>query len=150
MTTAAVVTVVGMKALARDLAKLTDDRGALNKALAAAGATAVAPIAAATRSGLPQDTGRLSGDVRVTSSKSGAAVRMGRSSLRYAGWVEFGGTRKVPHVSSRPFLSQGRYMFPRALELASTSAQLYTDAVTKAINAFPWTNSGTDVGAVHD
>jgi hypothetical protein len=147
MTQAPQVTVVGMKALAKDLAKLTDDRGALNKALAGAGAAAAAPVAAATRASLPQDSGKLAGDVRVTATKSGAAVRMGRSSVRYAGWVEFGGTRKAPHGSSRPFLSQGRYMFPRAAELAGSAAALYTDAVTKAIDNFPWTNTGD---SVHD
>jgi hypothetical protein len=75
---------------------------------------------------------------------------MGRTNLRYAGWVEFGGTRKVPHRSTRPFLSQGRYMFPAALELAGLSARLYSEAVTEVFANYPWTNTGTDPGGVHD
>ena len=144
------VNVVGMRAFQRDLARMTDANGPLYKAVAAAGAQAVAPVAAATRSALPQDSGRLAADVRVTSTRTGAAVRMGRSSVRYAGWVEFGGTRKAPHSSTRQYLSQGRYLFPTGRNMASSVADNYGAAVVKAVDAFPWTNTGTDPGGVHD
>jgi hypothetical protein len=144
------VEVVGMRALNRDIQRLTDDRGPLNKLMSAAGRQAAEPVAAATRSRLPQVSGRLAGDVRVTASRSGAAVRMGRSNLRYAGWVEFGGTRKTPHRSSRPFLTQGRYMFPAAAQLAPVSARLYSDAVTRAFETYPWSNTTSAGGSVHD
>jgi hypothetical protein len=150
------VQVVGLRALNRDLQRLTDDRGPLNKLMAQAGRTAAEPVAAATRSALPQGdrpgelTGRLAGDVRVTASRSGASVRMGRSSIRYAGWVEFGGTRRTPHRSSRDYNPRGRYLFPNAVQLAARSARLYSDAVTRAFDNYPWTNTGTDPGGVHD
>jgi hypothetical protein len=141
---APVVAVIGMRALAKDLAKLTSDRGALNKALAAAARQAVEPIAAATRSSLPQVSGRLAGTVRVGATRTGASVRMGSSSRRYAGWVEFGGTRRAPFVSSRPYLAQGRYMFPVAHDLAGEAAGIYSAATERAINDFPWTNEGAE------
>jgi Bacteriophage HK97-gp10, putative tail-component len=142
------VAIIGMKALRRDVKKLTGRSGDLDKALSAAGRVAAAPVASTARSRLPQVTGRLAGDVRVTASRSGAAVRMGRSNLRYAGWVEFGGTRRVPHVSTRDYNPRGRYLFPAALQLASTSARIYSSATQAALDNFDWTNSGT--GSVHD
>jgi hypothetical protein len=136
------VQVIGLRALTKDIARLTDDAGPLYKELAVAGRKAAEPIAAVTRSTLPQDSGRLAGDVRVTASKSGAAVRMGRSSLRYAGWVEFGGTRKTPHTSTRPYQPRGRYLFPSGVMGAPLAASLYTKATQEALDSYPWTNEG--------
>jgi hypothetical protein len=141
------VAVVGMAALRRDITRLCADGGPLNKALSAAARTGAEPVAAAARSALPQVSGRLAGDVRVTASRTGAAVRMGRTSLRYAGWVEFGGRRRVPHDSVRPYDPRGRYLFPHAVQLASVSARLYAAGAQKAIDGFAWTNPA---GTVHD
>jgi hypothetical protein len=73
---------------------------------------------------------------------------MGRSSLRYAGWVEFGGMRRVPHESAREYDSRGRYLFPAAIQLAAVSARIYSTATEKALASFTWTNSTTDPGGV--
>ena len=137
------VAIVGLKALLRDVKKLTANNGDLNQALSAAGRHAVEPIASQARSALPQDSGRLAGDVRVTASRSGAAVRMGRSNLRYAGWVEFGGTRRVPHVSTRDYDPRGRYLFPAAIQLAAIAAERYSVATQAALDNFDWTNTGS-------
>ena len=156
MAQAPVVAVIGLRALNRDVQRLTDDRGPLNKLMAAAGRTAAEPVAAATRAALPQSTrpgaptGRLAGDVRVTAARSGAAVRMGRASIRYAGWVEFGGTRRAPHLSRRDYNPRGRYLFPAAVQLAARAARLYSEAVETGFANYPWTNTGTDPGGIHD
>ena len=139
--TAPAVNVVGLRAFNRDMGKMAGPNGPLLKAMQAAARAAVEPVAAATRSSLPQASGRLAGDVRVTATRTGAAVRMGRSSLRYAGWVEFGGHRRAPHESSRDYDSRGRYLFPNAIQLAASSARLYSDAITKAFNDFHWSNT---------
>ena len=103
MATAPTVAVVGMRALMRDVTAMSGPRGALTLALINAARQAAEPLAAVTRSSLPQVSGRLAGDVRVSASRSGANVRMGRASVRYAGWVEFGGHRRAPHESSRDY-----------------------------------------------
>ena len=141
------VAVVGLKALNRDVGRLVADRGPLDKVMSQAGRQAAQPVADITRSALPQVTGRLASDVRVSATRSGAAVRMGRASIRYAGWVEFGGNRRSPHDSYRDYNPRGRYLFPAALQMASTSARLYSDALTKGLANYDWTNSGE---AVHD
>jgi hypothetical protein len=146
------VQVVGLRALNRDVTRLAGKNGPLAKALAAAGTQAVEPIAAATRSALPQVSGRLAGDVRVSGLPAGAAVQMGRSSLRYAGWVEFGGRRRAPHESVRSFGYQprGTYLFPAAVQLEAVAARRYAQATNLAVNAYPWTNETSQPGGVHD
>lgn len=151
-----VVAVVGLRALMRDIQKMTDDRGPLNKAMTQAGVTAADPVAAATRSAMAGDTTEarkpphLTGNIRVGRSRSGASVRMGSASVRWAGWVEFGGNRRAPHLSSRPYDPKGRYLFPSAVQLASRSARLYSEAVTEVFANYSWTNHSLDPGGVHD
>ena len=144
------VAIVGMSALRRDVTRMTDQGGALNAALAKAGAIAAQPVADITRATLPQDSGTLAGDVRLSGTRTGATVRMGRASIRYAGWVEFGGTRKVPHRSTRQFQPRGRYLYPAALQLAGTVGARYETEIQKVFNSFGWTNETTDPTAVHD
>src|SRR6516165_3588095 len=107
-------------------------------------------VAVVGMSALRRDVTRLTADVRTSATKTGGAVRMGRASLRYAGWVEFGGHRKAPHPSTRQFEPRGRYLFPAALTLATAVANRYDQAVTQALNSFQWTNETTDAAGVHD
>jgi hypothetical protein len=145
------VAVVGLRALVRDLTKAADDRaGPLLAFLQAAGREAAAPVALAARSALPHDSGTLSGDVRVTGGRTGAAVRMGRIKVPYAGWVDFGGTRHRPHVSTRDFVKTGRYLFPSARGLSEQSARIYAAALDRGFAAMGWTNTTGDGNAVHD
>ena len=145
-----VAAVIGLNALKRDLTKAAGDRGVINAAFSKAGKTAMDPIAAAVRGSLPHVTGRLAGDVRVSATRSGGSLRMGRASLRYAGWVEFGGRRNAPFLSERDYVATGRYLFPAARQLAGEAVDLYSKALQEAIDAIPWTNTTTDGGAVHD
>jgi hypothetical protein len=139
------VDVVGLRALVRDVNRLCDDAGPLNKALSAAGRAAAEPVAAATRSALPDVTGTLRGDVRVLAARSGAKVAMGRGSIPYAGPVEFGG-----YPGNRPFHADGRYLFPAARTWASTAADIYSAGAQKAFDSFSWSNETTNAESVHD
>jgi hypothetical protein len=150
-----VVGIVGMAALRRDVNRMTDDvSGPLYAAIKRAGLQVAEPVAAAVRARLPsgpRTTGRLQGDVRVGATRTGASVRMGRKTVPYAGWVEFGGTRKRPWPSERPFVKDGRYLFPAARDLSAQTAADYTAAL-QAVFDSPgvWTNTTTSPGAVHD
>ncbi len=144
------VGVVGMSALRRDLNRMADDVSSpVYAAIKDAGRHAAEPVAAATRGTLPHESNRLSSDVRVSGTKTGAAVRMGRVSLPYAGWIEFGGSR--PDGSARQFVRDGRFLFPAARGLSDVAAGLYSDALARVFdNPSVWTNSTSDPGAVHD
>lgn len=150
MAQAPLVAVVGLAALRRDLNRMGTDLNSPLYAVLKAGAQAAAdPIASRARSSLPHLSGRLAGDVRVSTTKTGATIRMGRRSIPYAGWIEFGGSR--PDGSERPYLPNGRYLFPSAQSLATQAAATYTVALEKVLNSgLVWTNTGTNPGSVHD
>jgi hypothetical protein len=157
--TAPVVGLVGLAALRRDIAKMTDEtRGTLYEAIKSAGRELAEPVAARTVSTLPTSgldgtqwhrPGALKGSVRVYATRSGAGVRMGSKAIPYAGWVEFGGSR--PDGSERTFFSDGRYMFNAARSMQMAAAEKYSAALQRALERTGlWTNEGTDPGGVHD
>ena len=156
-----VVAIQGLKALERDINRLTKDvRSPLYAAMKRAGYRAVQPIVPATRSRLPQSDrpksashrpGRLAGSVRPSSYRSGAGVRMGSKAVPYAGWVEFGGTRHDPWESEREFVASGRYLFPAARELGPRAASEYSTALNDIFaSSGVWTNTNADPEGVHD
>lgn len=150
MAAPAVVGIVGMAALRRDLKTLsTDVTGPLYKEIRAAGKAAVEPVAALTRDRLPHATGTLAGTVRSSGTKTGGAVRVGSAARPYAGWIEFGGSR--PDGSSRPYIATGRYLFPAARDLAGKAAGEYSTALERVFaRSGIWTNTTTNGSAVHD
>jgi len=148
---APVVGIVGMSALRRDINRLADDvSGPLYAGIRQAGKDAAEPVAALTRASLPMGgSGRLAGDVRTSGTKTGAAVRMGRKTVPYAGWIEFGGSR--PDGSEREYVPGGRYLFPAAKSLAMKAADRYSEAIGAVLNSDRvWTNNTTDGSQVHD
>lgn len=146
MTQAPQVGIIGLKALRRDLDRLANDQGGpLARQLVEAGRQAAEPVAAAARESLPRDTGTLAGDVRVSATRTGAAVRMGRKAVPYAGPVEFGGWPE-----GREYIPGGRYLFPAAHALANSAASLYAAGVQRAIDGFNWTNETNNPEAIHD
>lgn len=146
----ATVTVVGMKALRRDLNRMsTEISGPVYAALKQAGKQTAEPVAARARGAIVSDTGSLEGSIRTSGTKTGGAVRMGSRSVPYAGWVEFGGSR--PDGSSRQYMKDGRYLFPAGRSLADESARNYSAALERIFASDSlWTNTGTSTGAVHD
>jgi len=144
------VAVVGMAALRRDIRRMSDDQaGPLYAAIKAAGRAAADPVAARASSSVARDTGALAGSIRVSATRTGAAVRMGRATVPYAGWVEFGGTR--PDGSERTYMPAGRYLFPAAQGLAPVSAEAYARAMSTVFNSDRvWTNTTDNPEAIHD
>lgn len=72
---------------------------------------------AATR--VPVRSGALQSSIRPMSTSNEGRVVMGKNSVPYAGWIEFGGTispRGTP--VTRPFLRNGRFLFVAADDLA--------------------------------
>lgn len=68
---------------------------------------------------VPVRSGALRDSIRPRSTQSEGRVVMGRASVPYAGWIDFGGTiapRGAP--MTRPFLRNGRYLFVTADEMA--------------------------------
>jgi hypothetical protein len=157
----AIVAIEGAKALRHDLDRLaTDVNGPLFNAMKRAGYHAVLPIVQEARQRIKagrtttrKSAQRLELSIRASGTKTGGAVRMGgkRYGVEYAGWIEFGGTRKRPHESSRDFVQSGRYLYPAAKDLAERAAKDYSDALTQLFGSSGiWTNVTGSPEAVHD
>jgi phage gpG-like protein len=104
------VTVSGTKEFAAGARTVTDHIQALALRNARYVATRRANYA---RSLVPQVTGRLAGSLTTTPTEEGSNLVMGDAGTPYAGWIEFGGTR------GRPYMPEGRYFYPVALEYAA-------------------------------
>jgi hypothetical protein len=139
--------VVGIKALSQDLLKLADDRsGQLLPYLQAAAMSAMEPVANALRTALPHRTGALASSVRVARSRTGASIREGNEDdVLYAGPVDFGG-----YPGERPYLPNGRYLFPTTQSLSGRAEAIYNQAVAKALQTIKWTNQTSTPGEVRD
>lgn len=154
---APVVGIVGMRAFRRDINRMcTDVSGPMFAQIKEAGRQAAEPVAERARSVLPKSTGdhagRLAGDVRVSGTKTGASVRMGRKTVAYAGWIEFGGSLSdAQHNATREFIPTGRYLFPSAVGVGPVAAEKYAAALSRVLNSGSvWTNTTNDPGSVHD
>jgi hypothetical protein len=145
------VQVVGLRALNRDLGRLCADAGPLYASLREAGRGAVQPVASAVSAAWPRTesykraAGTMAGTVRVTATRSGAAVREGYARLPYAGPIDFGWPKR-----NIDFVRTGRYMFPAAEPLRAVAASRYSEATTAALASFGWTNETAVAEGIHD
>jgi hypothetical protein len=82
---------------------------------------------------VPRKTGRFAGSVRSTLAKSErkSSVRIG-GRVPYAGWLEFGGTR------GRPYIKQGRWLYPTALAAEPQAVRAADDAAKDEIGRMRW------------
>jgi hypothetical protein len=135
------VTIVGVGALAGDLERLAATGGPLDRASSDAAVKLLTPAAATTTAAIPVDTGAMAASVVVKPETLGAALSEG-TGVVYAGWVDFGGGH------GRPYLPQGRYLYPATADLEGQAEPVFDQAYQAAIDAFAWTNSGTTPGAV--
>lgn len=154
MSQQALAQVIGLKALMKDVDGLCkNERSALFAAMKKAGYAAVQPIVGRTRGSLPVGTasrghrsGALAGSLRVSAYRSGAAVRMGSKSVPYAGPVDFGG-----YPGERPYMPNGRYLFPAAEGEAHRAVTEYSNAINDLFGRTAiWTNTSANPEAVHD
>lgn len=61
---------------------------------------------------IPRRSGAAAATVKVASSQREARVKAGSSSARYLPWLEFGGRVGINNSVKRPFIKEGRYIFP--------------------------------------
>lgn len=74
-------------------------------------------VASEARSRMPSKSGKARASVKVASSQREARVKIGAARAPYAPWLDFGG--KVGREGSvvRPFLKDGRYVYPSYYDL---------------------------------
>jgi hypothetical protein len=86
---------------------------------------------------VPRVTGRLAASVTADPYADGSMVGIGDERTPYAGWIEFGGTR------GRPYVPEGRYLYPIALAAGELVDRDLTTATKQEIRSFHWPNPPT-------
>lgn len=61
---------------------------------------------------IPVRTGRAASTVKAQSSQRQARVKAGSAKVPYYGWLDFGGSVGIHNSVKRPFIKDGRYLYP--------------------------------------
>jgi len=89
--------------------------------------------ASSVQAAVPRLSGRLAGSVTTTQEGDHASVGIGEG-VPYAGWIEFGGSR------GRPYMAEGRYLFPITLAAEPAVVTAGEQAAEKEIKEARWPN----------
>lgn len=93
-------------------------------------------IAGRARSKMPKRTGRAAGSVKSGVSGNRAYVQIGKASVPYAAWLDFGGTLHPVGgrhgTQRRPMIPGGRYLYPAIGEMAPQTLQAAVEAFEDA------------------
>ena len=122
------VEVIGGAEAMADLRRWADQLG---PAVAAKGQTLGEQLAGRVRGKVPVLTGALADTAESTATPEGFTLQLG-GDLPYAGWIEFGGSR------GRPYVSEGRYLYPTAQEGEPEFLSLADDTADDTIGRFSW------------
>ena len=133
MTGAQGVEWIGGEAAMADLRRWADQLG---PAIAKAGDPFGQRVADVVRGRVPVLSGQLAGSVESDTDDEGIEVTMG-DGVVYAGWIEFGGSR------GRPYVPEGRYLYPTALAAQDEFAQFASDTAADTVGRFSWSTPST-------
>jgi hypothetical protein len=67
-------------------------------------------VAAGARRRVPRKTGKAAASIKVASSQREARIKAGGAKAGYYPWLDYGG--KLPQGGRRPFVPQGRHLYP--------------------------------------
>jgi hypothetical protein len=111
------VTVSGLAEFSRGLRKLDKD---LPKLVRIANNKAANLLISKALPLIPRRTGRAAGSLKVASSRTEVRVRAGGPRAPYYAWLDFGGRVGRRKSVKRPFIKEGRFLYPT---LAKNRAQ---------------------------
>ena len=103
------VRVEGLAQLNRSLRSISSDAP---KALRLAANEAAQIIVDAARAGVPRRTGRAAQSIRAASTRTAARVTSGGKRAPYFPWLDYGGRVGRNNTARRPFIGDGRYVYP--------------------------------------
>lgn len=61
---------------------------------------------------IPRRTGRAAGSLKAKSTRTEVRISVGGSRARYYPWLDFGGRTGRKRSVVRPFIKEGRYLYP--------------------------------------
>ena len=119
----------GLAEAHRDMARWAEQLG---PAVVADSQSLANSIASQVEGKVPVLTGTLAASVETVELEATEfGVSIG-ADVPYAGWIEFGGSR------GRDLVSEGRYLYPTALDAEGQFQQLASDTAEDTVRRFPW------------
>lgn len=125
---------------------LTELRKALNtvdknlgKELGQANKRVAEIVARGTRAAMPERSGALRGSVTARAQQRYGVVQVGKPNVPYAGWMEFGGRRRLAYTRqreatpSRPIIKIGRYAYPTVYDNREELREVYEDELERLL-----------------
>lgn len=98
-------------------------------------------VAGKIRAEVPVATGAARRSVRAASTRTSARIRVGGTKAPYFPWLDFGGKGKLPgRPAPRPYIPEGRYVFPTLARQRDVTASMLQDALDEVIS-----DNGLDV-----
>lgn len=125
------VRVEGLAQLNRSLKALGSD---MPKALRLAANEAASIVVEAARADVPRRSGRAAASIRASSTRTAARVTSGGKRAPYFPWLDYGGRVGRRKASRRPFISDGRYVYPAYREHREEFEQVLSDALARVIH----------------
>ena len=127
------IKITGLAEFNRNLRKLDKD---LPKALRLAHNEAAQLVVDYARPKVPRRTGRAAGTLKAKSTRTESRVQGGSSRAPYYPWLDFGGKVGRGKSVARPFIKQGRYIYPalgrHQAEFADLLAEKLVDVARQA------------------
>lgn len=107
------IKITGLTEFQRGLRKLDSD---LPKSLRLAFNEAANIVVEAARSKVPHRTGRAAASIKPRSTRTAVRVSAGGNKAPYYPWLDFGGRVGPKKSVRRPFIREGRYIYPSYTE----------------------------------
>lgn len=103
------VRVEGLKAFTRALRDLDRE---LPKAMRHANNAVASIVVEGARPKIATRSGRARGTLKAKSTRTAVRVSAGSKRVPYYGWLDFGGSTGIKRSVRRPFIEEGRYIYP--------------------------------------
>lgn len=111
------IRIEGLAQFSRNLRKLDSD---LPKALRVAMNEAADLVVTDARALVPKRSGKAAKSIRAASTRTAVRVKAGGTRAPYYSWLDFGGRVGRKKATRRPFLKEGRYLYPTYFHLRDT------------------------------
>lgn len=104
----------GLAQFSRNLRKLDSD---LPKALRVALNEAADLVVVGAKAKVPKRSGKAAGSIKAASTRTAVRVKAGGTRVPYYQWLDWGGRVGRKKATKRPFIKEGRYLYPTYFEL---------------------------------
>lgn len=122
------IAVTGLKELSRSLNKVD---GEAAKQLRIVFNDAAELVVATARPRIPRRTGKAAGSLKTKSTRTAVRVAFGGPRAPYYPWLDFGGRTGRKKSVVRPFLTDGRYVYPAYYERRDDVARAMQEGIER-------------------